>query len=276
MSRVPARQKVPAIRGRANRRKRQARRWNLPVIHWRQVAVAVLLPLALVAASVGLVLAVDQPIQRIELQGDFRQVPSSALDATLRPYVAGGGFLSADLEGMRRAVEELPWVDSVQVRRKWPDGLSVTVQEQVPAALWGEDGLLNIRGELFVRGTQWPRDVLPQLSGPAGTELLVAARLQELRQMLAPRGVEVTAVNLDARGSWQIRLASGLEVRFGRRDVETRIQRFVGVLDLILAEDLTQVAYIDMRYSHGFAVGRARPGSRKLASKSDTKAEPNV
>jgi len=173
-------------------------------------------------------------------------------------------------------MEELPWVDSVQVRRKWPDGLSVTVQEQVPAALWGEDGLLNIRGELFVRGVQWPRDVLPQLSGPAGTELLVAARLQQLRQMLAPRGVEVTAVNLDARGSWQIRLASGLEVRFGRREVEARIQRFVGVLDLILAEDLTRVAYIDMRYSHGFAVGRARPGSGKLASKNDSKAEPNV
>ena len=160
-------------------------------------------------------------------------------------------------------------------RRQWPDGVLVRVTEQVPAALWGEDGLLNSRGELFVQGVDWPSEVLPRLSGPEGAELRVAARLQQLRQLLAPRGLEITAVNLDARGSWQIKLASGLEVRFGRRSVEKRIQRFVDALDLILAEDLTRMAYIDMRYSHGFAVGRGRD-AKHVSKLNDFRAEPNV
>jgi len=266
--RLPARHK-------ANRRKQPVKRIAMPVIHWRQVAIAVLLPVLTVGASVLLVIGIDRPIQQIVLEGDFKRVPASALDASLRPYVASGGFLSADLAGMRKALEAMPWIDTAQVRRKWPDGISVVVREQQPAAMWGSDGLLNIRGELFVQGVEWPGGVLPRLSGPEGSELQVAARLQEFRRLLAPKGVEVTAVNLDARGSWQIRLASGLEVRFGRREVEARIDRFVSVLDLILAEDLSQVAYIDMRYSHGFAVGRVR-ADRHVSKKDDSKAEPNV
>ena len=46
----------------------------------------------------------------------------------------------------------MPWVDAVSVQRAWPRGLHVLVIEQVAAARWGETGLLNTRGELFVDG----------------------------------------------------------------------------------------------------------------------------
>ncbi len=264
-----------ATRRSTNRRKETRRSFSMPVIHWRQVALAVLLPVVLVGAAVVLVFAVDRPIEQITLEGEFHQVSPASLDSVLRPYVSAGGFLSANLSGMRDALEAMPWVDKVAIRRQWPDGVLVRVTEQVPAALWGEDGLLNSRGELFVRGVDWPSEVLPRLSGPEGGELRVAARLQQLRELLTPRGLEITAVNLDARGSWQIKLASGLEVRFGRRSVEERIARFVAALDLILAEDLTRMAYIDMRYSHGFAVGRGRD-AKHVSKHTDFRAEPNV
>jgi cell division protein FtsQ len=266
--------KVKKSRSR-NRRKEARRSFQLPVIHWRQVLLAVLLPVFLVGAAITLILAVDSPIEHVTLEGEFKQVSPAELDSVLRPYVSAGGFLSAKLGGMRLALEALPWVDRVAIRRQWPDGVMVTVTEQVPAALWGKDGLLNSRGELFIRGQDWPTDVLPRLSGPEGSELRVAARLQQMRQLLAPRGLEVVAVNLDARGSWQIRLASGLEVRFGRRSVEERIGRFVDALDVIMSEEFTEMAYIDMRYSHGFAVGRAK-SSNQVSKHTDFKADPNV
>ena len=258
-----------------NRRKETRRGFSMPVIHWRQVMLAVMLPVLLAGTAVGLIVAVDQPIEQVTLEGEFQQVSPAALDAVLRPYVAAGGFLSANLSGMRDALQAMPWVDQVAIRRQWPDGVLVTVIEQVPAARWGEDGLLNSRGELFVRGVDWPSDVLPRLSGPEGSELRVAARLQQMRQLLAPRGLEVVAVNQDARGSWQIRLAGGLEVKFGRRSVDERIGRFVDALDLILSEELTEMAYIDMRYSHGFAVGRAK-NLKRVSKHTDFKADSNV
>ena len=58
--------------------------------------------------------------------------------------------MSADLDAIQRAVEALPWVDHARVQRHWPNGLHVQVSEQTAAARWGESGLLNTRGELFV------------------------------------------------------------------------------------------------------------------------------
>lgn len=268
------RRKAATVRS-SNRRKETRRRFSMPAIAWRQLALAVFMPLVLTGGGIALVYAVDRPIERITLEGEFQQVSPAALDATLRPYVAVGGFLSADLAGMRVALEQMSWIDQVTIRRQWPDGIRVRVVEQVPAARWGKDGLLNARGELFIHGVEWPSEVLPRLSGPEGSQLRVAARLQQLHELLSPRGLEIVAVNLDARGSWQVRLASGLEVRFGRSSVEKRIARFVSALDLILAEDLTQMAYIDMRYSHGFAVGRAS-SERQASNHFDFRAEPNV
>ena len=62
---------------------------------------------------------------------------------------ADGGFVSADLDRLRSAVEALAWVDRARVRRLWPDRIRIEIVEQQAAARWGEDGLLNTRGELF-------------------------------------------------------------------------------------------------------------------------------
>ena len=48
--------------------------------------------------------------------------------------------------------------------------------EQTAAARWGESGLLNTRGELFVRAAAHVPAELPRLSGPEGTESQVAQR----------------------------------------------------------------------------------------------------
>jgi cell division septal protein FtsQ len=53
-----------------------------------------------------------------------------------------GGFVSADLEALRSAVQGLAWVDRARVQRLWPDRIRIEVVEQQAAARWGEDGLL--------------------------------------------------------------------------------------------------------------------------------------
>jgi hypothetical protein len=47
--------------------------------------------------------------------------------------------------------KRLPWVEHARIQRRWPNSLHVTVIEQTAAARWGESGLLNTRGELFVK-----------------------------------------------------------------------------------------------------------------------------
>jgi cell division protein FtsQ len=41
----------------------------------------------------------------------------------------------------------------------------------------------------------------------------------------------------------------------GRRDVDERIDRFIHTASQVIAHRLTEVNYVDMRYSNGFAIG---------------------
>jgi cell division protein FtsQ len=172
----------------------------------------------------------------------------------------GVGFLSADLDALQRRVAELPWVDEVRVQRRWPGELQVLITEQVPAALWRDSGLLNVRGELFLPETRWDYAELPALSGPAGSEADVARRYLDMRGPLAEAGQLLTGLSLDDRGAWRIELGSGLEVRLGRQQVEQRFRRFVDVVIPLLAAADQGAGYVDMRYSRGFAIAWSPAG----------------
>jgi cell division protein FtsQ len=62
-------------------------------------------------------------------------------------------------------------------------------------------------------------------------------------------------LELDERGSWRLVLGSGQEIRLGRRDIDERLYRFFRFVAPALADKLTRVAYVDLRYTNGFAVG---------------------
>ena len=127
--------------------------------------------------------------------------------------------------------------------------------EQIPAACWGERGLLNTRGELFVTAARHVPAELPRLSGPEGQYSIVASRYLEIRESLIPGGLDVRRVHVDPRGAWEMTLASGIEIRLGRRDVGDRIQLFLDVAAGIVARRAPEIEFVDMRYSNGFTIG---------------------
>jgi cell division protein FtsQ len=167
----------------------------------------------------------------------------------------GTGFLSVDLNAVRAALQAIPWVDHARVTRHWPDGLQVLITEHVPAARWGAHGLMNRRGELFLREAQQVLLELPQLDGPEGTQAQVARLYFELAPQLLEVGQRLAQVQLDARGAWQLTLANGVQVRLGRQDVRGRLDRLVHIAGPLLAAHGGTVRYIDLRYSNGFSVG---------------------
>ena len=169
--------------------------------------------------------------------------------------------MSADLDEIQRAVEALPWVDHARIARHWPNSLHVSVTEQTAAARWGEAGLLNTRGQLFVRvATHVPAE-LPRLSGPEGTETQVAQRYLSAQGRMLEAGMRIAALRLDERGAWEMDLDSGVTVRLGRRDVDERIDRFIRTTVQVISHRQTEINYVDMRYSNGFAIGWRNQGT---------------
>jgi cell division protein FtsQ len=236
--------------------------WDSPRV--LNIAAGALCVVALAGALAGgAVVVMRSPafaLSGIRVVGDVGHVTVPQVIEALQGRVRGT-FFSVDIDAIRALFETLPWVRRAEVRRLWPDGLEVRLEEHVPLARWGQerDGrLVNTHGEPFrgrVEGT------LPLFSGPPGSEAMVARRYAEFRTALARLGVEPKAVLLSARYAWQLQLSSGLTVKLGRDrekdDVAERLARFVAVYPSTIGKAPRRVEYVDLRYPNGFAVRAA-------------------
>ncbi|GMU69691.1 MAG: cell division protein FtsQ/DivIB [Steroidobacteraceae bacterium] len=242
------------LRGR-NRRKQSERTWRLPAIAWRRFAATAASLAALGGAVVAVAWALDQPIETIIVEGRFQRVSPLDVEQAVKQRVRGTGLVSVNLGMVGRSLQSIPWLDSASVQRAWPRGLRVHVTEQVAAARWGANGLLNTRGELFISETRHIPPELPQLSGPVGSEHDVATRYLAARGRLMEAGMRLTAMRLDERGAWEFDLDNGITVRLGRRDVDARFERFMAAALPLVTERAGDITYLDMRYSNGYAIG---------------------
>jgi cell division protein FtsQ len=143
--------------------------------------------------------------------------------------------------------------------------LHVSVIEQTAAARWDDSGLLNTRGELFVRAAAHVPAELPRLSGPDGTESQVAQRYLTAQARMLEAGMRIAALRLDERGAWEIDLDSGVTIRLGRRDVDARLDRFIRTASQVISHHAGDIAYVDMRYANGFAIGWRGPSTPAAA-----------
>ena len=248
-------------------------RFNWAKMHWSLVVRLTVVAMVVMMGHVATNWLMDRPIEAVVISGAFQRVSAVQLEEALAGHVQTG-FLSADLNAMRTELTNIAWVANASVRRRWPGSIDVWITEQHPAACWGERGLLNISGELFVDDVSHVPAELPRLDGPDGSEAKVAAMYFRIDERLAHRGMGAVSLRLDSRGAWEFQLSNGISVRLGASAVELRLERFFLALDQVLASQAEYVDYIDMRYTNGFAIGwkdrnpihaRATGGSRPHA-----------
>lgn len=236
---------------------------------WHQPTVLNLLAdLLIVAGVAGIAWAALTALQRLPLF-PLREVVLAAQPQRVSPdqiaHIARttvfGNFFTVDLDAARTAFEKLPWVRSAAVRRVWPDGLALTLEEHAVVAQWrhlnGEQGLVNRQGEVFVADLPENTPALPRLSGPEGTAAEILARHGEFNRAVAGIGRSVSAVGLSPRRAWRLRLDDGIVIDLGRDEerhpLAERLGRFVANYENIQTR-LGEVRVADMRYPNGFAV----------------------
>lgn len=221
---------------------------------WRQ-AVGVFLALSAVGGGAALVthLAQGEPVATILVEGEFARVTTEQIQAAAKPWL-GQSLLRVDINGVRDAVEVIPWVARAQVQRRWPDSLGIIVWEHKPVARWGSNAVLTENGEVRTALVS-DAEPLPQLRGPADTAAEVLARYQDVLQWFTPNGYTVTGLALDDRREWVVQLSDNREIRFGRELTSERAARLFGTARKTLSGQWARLAYIDLRYSSGFAVG---------------------
>jgi cell division protein FtsQ len=232
-----------------------------PVKFWRKRIVVMGAGAALVlVVAIGLLAWFARPVlvgpklTTLTIGGKLTHVDANAVRAAVVPNL-GSGFFTTHVDRIGDAVGTLPWVAETGVRREWPHTLHVDIVEEVPVARWGDDGLMDAQGKVFVHAVDKAYASLPQLSGRDAAAADVLAQYNTLSALVAPRGIAIVALNVDARGAATVELDDGIEVRLGREEASERLARFSALALPALAAKLTAVAYVDMRYTNGFAVG---------------------
>jgi cell division protein FtsQ len=250
------------------------RTWSLPALPWRRIGVLAGGLAALLVLGWLLVLLLDQPIERVTVEGGFQRITAPEVEKAVRAELRGAGLVSVDLARVSRALRRLPWVDVATVQRSWPRGLTVHVTEQTAVARWNAADLVNARGERFLAAARFVPPELPQLSGPEGTEAEVVARYLAAQGRIVEAGMRLAALQLDARGAWELTLDNGVRVRLGRQRYDERFERFAVAALRLVAQRAADIDYVDMRYTNGFAVGW-RAGSTRLAGRTAEDLKPD-
>ena len=211
------------------------------------------------------------PIQWVRVEGEFRQLKPALLQAMVAAEVKGGSY-TVRVDAIRQVLLRNPWVQSVAVRRIWPDGLEVRVAEKKAVAVWGEQGLLDPEGQLFSP----PKESYPlgliRLNGPPGAEARMLARLREIREGIAPLGLEVEGLTLTSRRAWSFALRDGPTVVVGRTGFEERVRRFIDRYPQLLSRQWNELGQIDLRYTNGFTVS-LKPRSGATAQQKEEHRE---
>ena len=188
-------------------------------------------------------------LREVKVGGDLRHVTRGEIESVVQRDLRGN-FFTLDLGVARAAFERLPWVRRVNVRRHWPGGLDVALEEHAPLARWGTTALVNTHGEVF--GGAYDRE-LPVFTGPEGAAREMAIQYAYFSRTLQKISETPVEVQLTARRAWQVKLASGMTLALGRESVEARLARFVEAHGRTLAPLGRRIDYVDLRYANGFA-----------------------
>jgi len=226
--------------------------WDSPRILRGVANVLLIVALAMLLYSAGywVTHAPLVAVKKIQISGDMKRVTPEQL-RFIAEHELSGTFFTMDIDKTRAAFGKLPWVREAQVRRRWPDSLLITVDEHVALARWGENGLVDVRGEWFDAASG---ETLPVLYGPAGAQKEMSDMLTRLRQVFAVAGLKPVTIWLSDRRAWSVALDNGVRIELGRGSVEIRATRFATHWKGKLAALPFHIEYVDMRYPNGFAV----------------------
>jgi len=204
----------------------------------------------------GMQLAQDflnRPIANITVKGEFNHVSKELLTHTVRTMM-GGSFIGENISRIKVSLESIPWIDGVDLSRRWPDQLEIIVREQIPIARWGNSGFVNVRGEIiFVENDNGLLN-LSTLMGEKQDSDVIMQQYSVLANTLQPYNLFISRLEKNKRGVWKLALSNHWEIVIGRVDMHKKIQRFTSLLQSKTLDAGMPIVSIDLRYTNGVAV----------------------
>ena len=176
-----------------------------------------------------------------------------------------GNFFTISLDQARQAFETMPWVRRASVRREWPNGIVVAIEEHQALGVWVGDTprLINTYGEVFIANMAEAEDgsSLLRFSGPEGSNKDVFRKYQQLNLWFEPWQASVKSLELSSRYAWKVKLSNNLNIELGRelderdsKQIQLSVERLIKSWPQVQEKWGQRVDSIDLRYANGYAI----------------------
>lgn len=213
----------------------------------------------------------SKPLAHIEVSGTFRHVSLDQVHAVIEDQF-GRDLLKVKLDDVQRKVATLVWVDHVDVRRVWPDGLEINLTEHQAAYRWrdahGQQALVAKDGEIIwdaSSATQDDYQALPLLIGDGAGVAVLAEAYNGLSELLG-QALPIQQLERSDFHAWSavvdgkpVHLGMGLvgglpdEAEANQKTNQLRVARLKAIHSELQSE-WSRVKYLDLRHVGGVAV----------------------
>ena len=196
---------------------------------------------------------VSRPVTSVHIEGLFVFVSKKQIEEAINEEM-GENFVDVDIRKLKRRIEQNPWVESVSIRRVWPESLELVIYEQQPIARWGDRGIINKHGVLIDVDDNHTLSYLPEFFGKREDSNRIARWFLTSQSVFESMDLYIQGIAIDSKGEWTFLLNDNVELLLGRGEKKEKIERFLDVYSNHLASDFDNVKKIDLRYVRALAV----------------------
>ena len=194
------------------------------------------------------------PVRHVIVQHGDVAIDEDAIRAAVSPHLRHG-FFRAYVNGIQADLLQLPWVKTAEVEKSWPDNLLIKLSMHDTVARWNKNAYLLDNGVVYQPHIPLTTTPLPELSSAQNDAPAVLALYYAFKADLATEALSIQSLTETSEREYVVILSNGIVLNLGDKDLQQRVHRFVKTYPLELVDKANRIAYVDLRYENGMAVG---------------------
>jgi cell division protein FtsQ len=234
-----------------------------------RVVIVVGVVLAVFVAIAGALVSPAFDVDRVEVVG-AQHTSDAAVRETMGLTGPGHAMIAVDRFSLARRVESLPWVETAEVTRRWPNVVRVTLRERTPVATVAVPGgvaVIDTLGRVLATASSPPAGTIPvettgSIPGPgerAPDSVHGAVRiLRALSTSLAGKA-QAMRVLAGKPPAYDLVLKGGVILRLGDA---SGVPQKLAAAEAVLAAEHAPGTVIDVRVPRSPAVTHGAPSSK--------------
>lgn len=194
------------------------------------------------------------PIRHVVVEQGGANVDELAIRDKVSPHLRHG-FFRTSVRAIQKDLLQLPWIKAVVVQKKWPDSVLIKLTLGDTVAKWNKNAYLLDGGVVYQTPKPLAKGVLPELNSSQNDASALLELYYAFKADLATDALSIQALNETDTHEYIIILNNGIVLNLGDKNLQQRVHRFVKTYPFELVDKAGNIAYVDLRYENGMAVG---------------------